>query len=82
MTINIEQPLTIELVSVPDRDDLVAEVWLGRALLAELRQEGGQVRVQLYPDSSGQPWDLPVADLCSALAKASAKLSGNDQRCT
>ncbi len=82
MTINIEQPLTIERVSVPDRDDLVAEVRLGRALLAELRQEGGQVRVQLYPDSSGQPWDLPVADLCSALAKASAKLGGNDKRYT
>ena len=52
MTANTEPPLTIELVSVPDRDDLVAEVWLGQYLLAELRQEGGHVRVQLYPDSS------------------------------
>ena len=74
MTANTEPALTIELVSVPDRDDLVAEVWLGQSLLAELRNEDGQVRVQLYPDSSEKPWDVPYESLCSALAQARSKL--------
>jgi len=74
VTANTEPPLTIELVSVPDRDDLVAEVWLGQYLLAELRHEGGQVRVQLYPASSGQAWDVPYEALRAALVQARSKL--------
>ena len=74
MNANTDSPLTIELVSVPDRDDLVAEVWLGQSLLAGLRHEGGQVRVQLYPTASGQSWDVPYEALRAALVQARSKL--------
>lgn len=67
--------LTIELASVPDRDDLVAEIWLGTAQLAEVRQEEQALRVQLYPSENGRPFDLPLEDLVAALVMAKARLS-------
>jgi len=74
MTKQPDPVFKVELVSVPGRDDLVAEVWLGQSLLAELRHEGGQVRVQLYPASSGQAWDVPYEALRAALVQARSKL--------
>lgn len=75
MTKQPDPVFKVELVSVPDRDDRVAEVWLGQSLLAELRHEGGQVRVQLYPASSGQAWDLCLADLNKCFIEASGRLT-------
>jgi hypothetical protein len=64
----------IEIASVPDRDDLVAEVWCGAELFAELRHEAGDVSVQLYcPSRSGQ-WDMRLADLIAVLDNARERL--------
>ena len=65
---------TIELTSVPDRDGLVAEVWLQREQLAELRREHDELRVQIYPRPSDQPWDIPWDQLLDALQAAREKL--------
>lgn len=74
MTTNADKTFTVELTSVTDRDDLVAEVWIGQELLAELRQEDGRVRLQIYADPAGGTWDLPCDDLLVALQQARAKL--------
>ena|SRR6202035_1393468 len=60
----------IELASLPDRDDVVAEVWFGANHVAELRQEEGTLRIQLYPPRDGSYWDFLLVDFFSALEKA------------
>lgn len=72
---NLKPPtLTIELASVPDREDLLAEIWLGTALIAEVRRDEQMLRVQLYPSETGHPFDIPYEDLEAALVTAKARL--------
>lgn len=65
-------------LSLPDRDGLVTEVYWDHQQLAELRFESGSVRIQLYPQPSGECWDLPWDDLLAALVSARERL-GPDQ---
>lgn len=63
MTTNAGKTFTVELTRVADRDDLVAEVWIGQELLAENRQEGGQVRLQRAggtPIQGSKTFELPA----------------------
>lgn len=63
----------VELTSVPDRTDVVAEVWFQDELLAELRRERGVVRIQLYK-SPGAAWDLAYDGFLAAVEEARARL--------
>ena len=65
---------SINLASLPDRDSVVAEVWRGKHLLAELRREGDALRLQLYPRPNGAPWDVPHPDFVQALMHAQQQL--------
>lgn len=65
---------SINLASLPDRDSVVAEVWRGKHLLAELRREGDALRLQLYPRPNGAPWDVPHPDFVQALMHAQPPL--------
>jgi hypothetical protein len=65
---------SVEIASVPDRDDLVAEVWMGRELVAELRYEENELRLQLYAGPGGSPWDLPCEPFLRALQEAQERL--------
>jgi hypothetical protein len=38
----------IEITSVPDRSNLVAEIWYEESLLAEINQEEEILKVELY----------------------------------
>lgn len=67
-------PFTIELTGVPDRDELVVEIWCGDQLFAELRHDGADVAVQLYCPSSPRTWDIRLADLLDVLHKARDRL--------
>jgi hypothetical protein len=65
--------LRIQVASVPDRDDLVAEIWSGSEQVAELRKENGAPQIQLYSRQSGW-WDFPYADFVAALQTAREEL--------
>lgn len=67
---------TVELASVPDRDDLVAEIWVGTELLGEIRFDDGALRVQIYPRPDAEPWDISLDELTSALHLARQKMNG------
>jgi len=77
MTIGEKHKLTLEVTSVPDRDDVVVELWLGPEMMAELRHEHEDLRVQFYPSRDGRPWDLSYAELLSALQRARSELKGS-----
>jgi len=68
-------PISITIASPPDRDDLVAELWLGKDLLAEVAQDAENgFRVELYPAPGKAPWSIRVADLTAALEQATQRL--------
>ncbi|MDT3738634.1 MAG: hypothetical protein RO257_03935 [Candidatus Kapabacteria bacterium] len=39
----------IDIVSVQDRDYLVAEIWIDGELFAEINQEREKINIQFYP---------------------------------
>jgi len=69
--------LTIEIASVPDRDELVAEVWAGRDQFAELRKEGDGLVLQVFSPPQGGAWDLAFEQVLKALATARDRLEGD-----
>jgi hypothetical protein len=71
-------PLTIQIASLPDRDDVVAEIWAGKDQLAEVRAQGNAVRVILFPSPGEGSWDLSLDDLVESLRIANARLSQRD----
>ncbi len=68
-----EKAFSVELASVPDRDDLVAEVWLGQELVAELRQEHDSVLIECYAATG--TWSAPYDQFVDALRRAHERLT-------
>lgn len=66
--------LRIQVSSPPDREHLVAEVFLGDEQLAEVNRETGPFSVELYPRRDGQPWSVPLGGLLEALKVAADKI--------
>lgn len=66
---------TVEIASVPDRDALVAEIWWGDVMVAELhRDASGATAIEIYPTQSREPWTFDLASWLAALAEAQQKL--------
>lgn len=80
MTQNIKNKFSIEVTSVPDRNDLVAEIWLGQELIAELRHEHDSLQIQLYQPPDGQCWDVPYEEFAGALTQARDRLGPKPTR--
>jgi hypothetical protein len=70
------KPLTITLASLPDRDQLVAELWYDNELWGELSQEMGELELSIYPKPDGQVWQLRTDEVIQALQEARDKLLG------
>jgi hypothetical protein len=47
------------IADVPDREELVAELWLDHEMWGEISKEKGEVVLELYPRQDGEPWRLP-----------------------
>lgn len=71
--------IEVELTSVPDRDDLVAELWSAGELVSEVRTEPEGLRVQFYPRQDGAPWDVDFEGFRAALDEAATLLSSDGQ---
>jgi hypothetical protein len=66
--------ITIEVASVRDRDELVVELWVSGALLAEVGRADASIRVNIYPAVAGSSWEVLLADLVAALELARKEL--------
>ncbi len=51
--------LTYLITDVPDREELVAELWLDDEMWGEISQEDGNILLELYPRRDGEPWRFP-----------------------
>lgn len=60
--------LTVEIASVPDRDHLVAEIWLEDEMIAEATQDDAGVFIlELYPNPNGGSWKVGLENLVQTL---------------
>ena len=67
--------LTVEIASVPDRDNTVAEIWLEDEMIAEATQDDtGVCIVEVYPNPNGGAWRVDLEDLVQALSIAKNRL--------
>jgi hypothetical protein len=62
---------TIEITSVPDKDNLVAEIWYGEILFAEINQENEELQIEIY---SSEVLNFSLDALCNILKAAKNKL--------
>lgn len=62
----------IEITSVPDRENLVAEIWFSENLIAEINQEQDEFEIELY---SNQKLTLKFDDFVRTLEVAKKKLT-------
>ena len=69
--------LKVQTASVPDRENLVAEIWFGDQQLAEVSRETETLKVEIYKkiQASGDVWELDLDDLLKALEEARSRLS-------
>ncbi len=72
--------LKVEIVSVPDRDDLVAEIWQTDEMVAELQRDpDGRFVLELYPSPNQLPWSLDFDCWMAALCEAKKRLEGKGE---
>lgn len=61
----------VVIASVPDRENVVAEIWYDRKMLAEVSNEDGNVEVELYP---GEAIKVSLTSFLDVLRDAQKKL--------
>ncbi|MCG8411519.1 MAG: hypothetical protein MI739_09570 [Bacteroidales bacterium] len=61
----------VEIASVPDRDFLVAEIWYGEVLVAEINQEKEDLEIEFYLKDSLK---FNYKAFCNVLLEAERKL--------
>lgn len=66
--------MKVEITSVPDRENLVAEIWFNETLIAEVNQEQEVLKVEFYTSSGVS---IPFEELQEALKIAKDKLTKN-----
>jgi hypothetical protein len=66
----------IQLASLPDREQLVAEILFDDIQWAELNHDQGPVEVEFYARPDNAPWRIPYDVALSALRDAKARLRG------
>ena len=68
--------LTVQVASVPDRDELVAEIWQGDEMVAEVqRTPDKRLLLEIYNNPAGQLWSLDLTEWLTALARAQKELT-------
>ena len=63
---------SLEITSTPDRENLVAEIWLNNTLFAEVNHEKNEMEVEIYIGENNL--QLPFEDFLLVLQKAKEEL--------
>lgn len=64
----------ISIASPPDREKVVAEIFFGHELWAEVNSEGDKVTLEIYPQRTGEPWTFSYDDAVAAIHEARRRL--------
>ena len=66
--------IQLQLASLPDRENVVIELWLGNFQIAEVSNEHGQSQVELYSLPEACVMEISLDELIEALNKAKENL--------
>jgi hypothetical protein len=67
--------LTLEITSVPDRDELVAEIWHKDEMVGEIqRAHDGRLLLEIYPASNEGGWSFDLEVWMETLSTAKKRL--------
>jgi len=67
--------MTVTIVSTPNRDKLIAELWCGNEQWAKISPEQGELKLEIYPKSNGHSWYLKYEEAIKVIQEAKTKLS-------
>jgi FPC/CPF motif-containing protein YcgG len=67
--------IRITVASSPHRDEVVAELWDGLNMWAELSHDDGDWCLTTFPHPQSVTWELPYEEVLSALEEARKRLS-------
>jgi hypothetical protein len=74
--------ITVEIASVPDRDNLVAELWAGNEQWGEVSQETDSLQLEIYPKTSNgehTAWSFSLSEVLEKLLEAEKRLSNQNK---
>jgi hypothetical protein len=77
----LDMKITVQLASVPDRDNLVAELWDENEQWGEVSQETENLRLEIYPRTSGENgnvWSFDLTEIIEKLKEAQKRISQLD----
>jgi hypothetical protein len=74
----VQGELRICISSPPDRERLVAEIFLGNVQWAELNQEREDLELEFYDRPDGEPWRIDYQLAVEALNEAKRRLVGEE----
>jgi hypothetical protein len=69
--------ITIQIASVPDRENLVAELWYNNEQWGEVSQENGVTKLEIYPrfgENSSNVWSFDLSEVMAKLQEAQRNL--------
>ena len=69
--------MNIRIASVPDREEVVAEVYSGNNQFAEISQDNNEIRIEFYPKSENEFWNFKFDEIMEALNQAKVHLLGD-----
>ena len=68
--------LTVEIASVPDREALVAEIWDGDRMIAEInREQASGLTLELHSTKDVGQLGVPLEEFLAAIETAKARLA-------
>ena len=67
--------LTVSIASVPDRDEVVAELWEGDVQVGELAHVGGRLILQLYAGPRSSGWEFDYGEFVRAIGEMQHRLN-------
>ena len=74
-----ENKYIISIVSPPDRNKLVAEIFFENVQWAEINQEKDFLEVEFYRRPDAEAWRIDYSNAINALKDAKWKLVGNNE---
>jgi hypothetical protein len=75
--------ITVKIASVPDRDNLVAELWYENEQWGEISQETENLQLEMYPRSSEENdnvWSFDLNEIMESLKEAQKRMSQLDKK--
>ena len=72
----MKSDFVVKVGSVPNREELVAEIYYQYEQWAEISMEHKHLIIQLYPPLNAKYWEFSLDETLEALEKAKKKLLG------